>query len=156
MRGPMSKYTWKWEQAGQVCHPFTTAKRRAARSVKGKLPDGWSYKIMSHDLHYKRMTTWDIKMDYGVPGGPYFTVRWFPCRDDFLGSSQYSVYLWAHSNAFPGDSMGREIVRVLADMPSICLVVDEILTHMIQDPLLQLHAKAERENTQCQPDPTSE
>ena len=143
----MTPYEWTPEQARNG--KFETAKRRVAKKLKGRLPKGWSYKIIAPYNHGK--VRWEIKMDYGPH--PWITIRWRPCMAEKDSVLHYWVQM-SESNQgcseFDPLSGANAVIR---DLPIILDVVQDIFDGLNPDPLMQLHAMAKKATASFSPSP---
>lgn len=143
----MTPYEWTPEQARNG--KFETAKRRVAKKLKGRLPKGWSYKIIAPYNHGK--VRWEIKMDYGPH--PWITIRWRPC----MAEKDSVLHYWMQVNEsnqgcseFDPLSGANAVMR---DLPIILDVVQDIFDGLNPDPLMQLHAMAKKATASFSPSP---
>ena len=133
-----TQYEWTPEQARNG--KFEYAKRRVAKSVKGKLPRGWNYKILAP--YWSATTKWEIKMDYA--GAPWVTLRWRPCIANQDTVNHYVVQIVTRNDGVANRDMSVDITKVLSDVPQILDVVQQIFNGLNPDPIMQLHGIAKR------------
>lgn len=141
----MTPYEWTPEQARNG--KFETAKRKVAKKLKGRLPKGWSYKIIVPRA--RRGWWWGIKMDYGPH--PWITIRWYPC----MAKKDSVLHYWMEVNdsnqGCPEFDPLSGANAVMRDLPIILDVVQDIFDGLNPDPLMQLHAMAKKATASFSP-----
>jgi len=143
----MTPYEWTPEQARNG--KFETAKRRVAKKLKGRLPKGWSYKIIAPYNHGK--VRWEIKMDYGPH--PWITIRWRPCMAEKDSVLHYWMQVNESNQGFSEFDPLSGANAVMRDLPIILDVVQDIFDGLNPDPLMQLHAMAKKATASFSPSP---
>lgn len=143
----MTPYEWTPEQARNG--KFETAKRRVAKKLKGRLPKGWSYKIIAPYNHGK--VRWEIKMDYGPH--PWITIRWRPCMAEKDSVLHYWMEVNESNQGCPEFDPLSGANAVMRDLPIILDVVQDIFDGLNPDPLMQLHAMAKKATASFSPSP---
>lgn len=143
----MTPYEWTPEQARNG--KFETAKRKVAKKLKGRLPKGWSYKIIAPYNHGK--VRWEIKMDYGPH--PWITIRWRPCMAEKDSVLHYWMEVNESNQGCPEFDPLSGANAVMRDLPIILDVVQDIFDGLNPDPLMQLHAMAKKATASFSPSP---
>jgi hypothetical protein len=141
----MTQYEWTPEQARNG--KFDTAKRRVAKKLKGRLPRGWSYKIIAPYNHGK--VRWEIKMDYGPH--PWITIRWRPCMAEKDSVLHYWMEVNDSNQGCPEFDPLSAANAVMRDLPIILDMVQEIFDGLNPDPLMELHAMAKKATASFSP-----